>query len=185
MFVETIILGAFIGYMRKGSFDNLQFVNIRGMFLIILAGLFQAAPLLLFRFSIFADKLKWFTPISLIILLICLFINIDQPGMRIIVIGVGMNLLVLLMNGLSMPIMFKALTIAGMSDMSMPIAMGEVINYIPFSEAWGISGYLGKIIPIPKFYPFAKVLSIGDVIIMIGIIMFIAKSMRKYRFRRM
>ncbi len=184
MFIEAIILGCIIGYIRKGSFDNLQYLRINGMSLIVLAGLIQAAPLVLCKFAIFSDKLHFFTPISLVLLILCLIINLSKSGVWLILIGSIINLMVILMNKMRMPISFGALHISGRTDMAMPISMGEVINYIPFKNAFGITGYLGKIIPLPSFYPFAKVLSIGDLFIVVGIIVLVSISMRRYRFRR-
>ncbi len=185
MFVEAIIIGFIVGHIRNGNLDNLRYINIRGISLIVFAGIIQAVPLLLSHFAVFTNILSWFTPISLIILILCLVMNFQMSGVWIITLGASLNLLVLLINKMCMPVLFQSLKIAGMQDMIDPISMGEVINYISFDKAWLISGYLGKIIPIPSFYPLAKVLSIGDVFIMWGIIVWIATSMRKYRFRRM
>ncbi len=184
MFVEAVILGLIIGFFCNGSFDNLKNIRIRGIALVVIAGIIQYLPVFIGRFSVVADKIQWFTPISIFLLLLCLLINLDRGGIWLIFIGTAINFIVIVVNKMKMPVLFKSLRISGLEHMIMPIKMGDVINYIPFSEARFISGYFGKIIPIPDAYPLAHVLSIGDVLISIGIIVFVVKSMKRHYFGR-
>ncbi len=185
MFVEAVILGLIIGNFRNGNFGNLREIKIRGGALIILSGIIQCIPVFVGRFSVFADKLIWFTPVSILLLIICLFINIDKNGVWLIFIGTLMNFIVIIINGMKMPVLFKSLIISGQEHLLMPIKMGDVINYMPFVDAKSITGYFGKIIPIPEMYPFAHTLSIGDIIITIGIIVFLSKSMKRRYYRKL
>ncbi len=184
MFVEAVILGLIIGIFRNGSFDNLRNIRIRGITLIVLAGIIQYMPVLVGRFDMFANKLKWFTPISILLLLICLLINLDRKGILFIFIGTLMNFIVLIINNMKMPVLFKSLRISGLEHMIMPIKMGDTINYMSFSDAWFISGYFGKVIPIPDVYPLAHVMSLGDIFITLGIVIFVATAMKRHYFGR-
>ncbi len=184
MFIEAIILGLIIGYIRKGSIENLGYIKIKGTALILLAGIIQGLPFILYRFNIAYEVLKWFTPASLIILLICILMNFSKKGTKFIFVGILLNLIVVLINDMKMPVLFKALKISGLEHMAMPIKMGDAINCMPFENSWGITGYMGKIIPIPEVYPLARVLSLGDIFIAIGIVIFVSKSMKRHYFKR-
>jgi hypothetical protein len=87
------------------------------------------------------------------------------------------------MNNFYMPIDFSSLEWAGLTPLLESIKTGSVIGYMDVDNGAMIGKYLGKILPIPSIYPLSKVLSIGDIIITIGIILFFKGEMVRSYFR--
>ena len=105
--------------------------------------------------------------------------NIDKKGMWIILIGAILNFIVVVMNKNRMPISFDGLRLAGLENMIDDIRNGSISNYMSLDEVTNWTKHLGKYIVIPKPYPMAKVISIGDIFMSLGIIFFIQGEMLK------
>lgn len=184
MFLEAVVLGILVGLVRKGSLDNLKTVRFQGAFLILLSCLIQGLPFVLNGWKLAENKFFLSTPIAVGLLFIVLFLNFKKRGIALITIGTGFNFAAILLNNMKMPISFEGLYYAGFKHMIDPIKMGEVVNYIGYKSAWGFSGYLGKIIPLPSAYMFSKVLSVGDILITIGVFILVQNSMKRSSFGR-
>lgn len=99
--------------------------------------------------------------------------------MWIILIGAILNFIVVIMNGNKMPISFDGLKIAGLQNIIEGIKNGEITNYMSIEQVTNWTKHLAKYIVIPKPYPMAKVISIGDVFMSLGIIFFVQGQMMK------
>jgi hypothetical protein len=178
MFIEAMILGLIVGIASKGRISNLFSLNIRGWYLIIIGVLIQYMPLLFNMFKINILNFNYFTVVGNLILLFVVLINIEINGFFIILIGGIINLFGFVINGFKMPIIQ-----AGVSEkMIQLINSNNVLNYKLINEISNWKFYLGKIIVIPDIYPFYKVLSVGDIIIMIGLVVLVEMKMKKTYF---
>lgn len=184
MYIEAVIIGILIGVFRNGNLANISDISLRGLPLMILSVIFQVAPVFLVKIPGAAEYIYLFPFISLCIMTLAVIINYKRPGMKIIAVGAILNIVAMGMNGFYMPIDYTALGWAGLDPLLESIKNGTVIGYSNMETAVSISKILGKIIPIPKIYPFAKVLSIGDIIITLGIIFFFYGEMTRSFFRR-
>lgn len=182
MFLEAIILGIIIGIIRKGKLSNLGITSIRGWFIIIIAFFIQIAPAFSSGIEFIKPMEKYTYIFSMVFMLIVILINLDKKGFSIILIGLLLNSLVVIMNGFKMPIYFEGLRLAGMADTIEAITNGNIINYINLDSVTNWTQYLGKFIVIPKPYPLAKVISVGDIFMSLGIIFFIQGEMVKSYF---
>jgi hypothetical protein len=179
MFIEAMILGLIIGTIRKGRISNLFSLNIRGWYLIIIGVIIQYMPIIFNIFSINILNFNYFTVVGNVILLFVVLINIEIKGIFIILIGGIINLFGFVINGFKMPIIQS-----GVSEKMMHlINSNNVLNYKLISEISNWKIYLGKIIVIPDIYPFYKVLSAGDIIIMIGLVVLVEMEMKKTYFK--
>ncbi len=184
MFVEALLLGILIGIIRKGRLSNLSELQIRGWVLVVLGALIQFAPILLNKFELIPSYHVYFPFAALIVMLGVMLMNLDKNGMWLIMFGGILNALAIGLNNFKMPIDLNALKYAGLDAISETIVDGSVINYIDVTAVSGFSKYLGKIVAVPSIYPFAKVLSIGDMVVMIGMVLLISGQMTNTYFRR-
>ena len=183
MFVEAVLLGIAVGVLRKGRIGNLGDIHIKGLWLVILAFFVQLSPLALARAGVLEAYLLYFPFAAMVLMAGVLLLNLDKKGFGFIVAGTISNMLAILLNGMRMPVDFKGLEYAGLSGMIETIKDGSLINFSSMEAAEGVSQYLGKFIPLPDLYPFAKVLSVGDILIMIGIVYFVQGEMKRAFYR--
>jgi hypothetical protein len=90
------------------------------------------------------------------------WLNRDVPGMWLVGLGAACNLTAILANGGVMPASARALEIAGLSTDPDVFTNSAVLAdpRLPF---------LGDVIPTPSWLPFANVVSVGDVLIVLGV----------------
>jgi hypothetical protein len=90
------------------------------------------------------------------------WINRTVPGMWVVGIGAACNLTAILANGGAMPASARALEIAGLSTDPELFANSAVLADPRLL-------FLGDVIPTPSWAPFANVVSVGDVLIVLGL----------------
>jgi len=88
--------------------------------------------------------------------------NRSLPGLWLVALGGLSNLVVITANGGVMPASSDALRTAGRSPTEEGFTNSEVLRH-PQIE------FLGDVVPLPSWVPFANVFSIGDVLIAIGV----------------
>lgn len=102
-------------------------------------------------------------------------INIRIGGMVLVVAGLGLNLFVTVINW-GMPVSPSALTSAG-------IVTAQQAKHLVLTggrTAGGALGFLGDVIPLP----WGQVISIGDVLVLIGLALVVASVLRRYEVGR-
>lgn len=90
------------------------------------------------------------------------WLNRDVPGMWIVGLGAVCNLVAILANGGVMPASARALEIAGLSTDPDLFTNSAVLTDPRLL-------FLGDVIPTPSWLPFANVVSVGDVLIALGL----------------
>lgn len=183
MYIEAVIIGIILGVIGNGKISNITDMRIRGLILVILSVAVQISPIFLVKIQALRPYLSIFPFIALVLMTLAVFLNISRKGMKIILIGSLLNILVMASNNFYMPIDFSSLEWAGLSPLLESIKSGSIIGYMNIEASNLIGTYLGKILPLPSFYPLSKVLSIGDIVITLGIILFFRGEMRKSYFR--
>ena len=104
-------------------------------------------------------------------------INIRIGGMILVAAGLGLNLLVTVINW-GMPVSVSALSSAGI----VTEAQAEELVLTGGREvaSGALLGFLGDVIPLP----WGQVISIGDVLILIGLALVVASILRRYEVGR-
>ena len=96
--------------------------------------------------------------------------NRGLPGMPVIALGAGLNLLVISLNGGVMPAAASALRIAGIDTSG------------GFANSTGVAHphllFLGDVIPVPGPWPIGNVLSVGDLLIFAGALYLLHRQCR-------
>ncbi len=130
------------------------------------------------------DLLPWsgFLPSTLAIastaaLLAFALVNVRIGGMVLVVAGLGLNLLVMFVNW-GMPVSASALVSSGIVTEKQ---VGDVVLSGGREVADGaFLGFLGDVIPLP----WGQVISIGDVLVLVGIALVTASVLRRYEVGR-
>ena len=177
MYIEAVILGIIIGLARNGRLSNFFEAQFKGWVLSFFALLLFLMPYLLKVLDVSYDKLQIFPYFAMVIIALIALLNFQKTGMKILLVGLVLNLIVMGLSDYKMPVDTTAMETLGFGSFVESMDQGEVVNYVRLSESDGVGGLLGKVIPLPKAYPFAKVLSFGDIIVSVGIAFIIQYEM--------
>jgi len=183
VFVEAVLVGIIIGLLRKGRIGSLGDMQFKGLWIVILAFIIQISPLFLARAGAFTEQLIYFPFTGMCLMVVVLFLNLDKSGIWFIIPGAILNLIAVGLNEFRMPIDFNGLEYAGLTGVIETITDGSLINLVNVDQAFGMTGYLGKFIALPSIYPFAKVLSMGDILLTVGIVILVQGEMKKVYYR--
>ncbi|BEP27907.1 DUF5317 family protein [Helicovermis profundi] len=182
MYIEAIIIGLIIGKIRKGRLENFANVYFKGLIFIIFSLVVEISPIILNKFHVLSEYYYLVPFISVILMIIGILLNIKKSGMKFILFGAILNIVIMILNGFYMPISYKALEIAGKKSLISYFDKEIIMGFINADQLSGLKFFFSKFIPIPAFYPLAKVMSVGDILITIGIIIFVQASMMKSSF---
>jgi len=166
--VVSVLLAFLLGLIFKGNFKKLANFRLRFWGLVFVA--------LLIQIVIFWDFLKlsleWLAILyflSLLLLLLFTLLNVKVPGMVIIILGVFLNLLVIAFNGGFMPADPQSYLEAGRIE---SVKTLQDVGYLNNVKAAGNDtrlNFLGDWIVLPQpFFPNA-VVSLGDLILLLGL----------------
>lgn len=176
MVFDGIILGLIVGFLRGGLRDGLQkFSQIK------LKGGWIFPILLLFQFAIFrfqdnnqtlASASNYAFILIYIIGMIFLWMNRNNKGFPIILLGVFLNFLVMTANGGRMPVSLQAASVLDPYYVDM-LKSGTIISKHFLMDASTRLPFLGDIIPLSPPYPRTQAISIGDIVMNFGIFLYI------------
>lgn len=168
-----LVLSVIVALLRGGRIHTLLTLQIRHLWLFFVPLLLQ-----LIAFSPLGDQLVQGIPLARLLYIPSLFIaatalafNRQLPGTLWIAIGLVSNALVIALNGGFMPVSAEARALAGM-----PPLLEREMNVIPMTNGT-VLPWLADIIPLPSFLPFANVISVGDVLVAIGGMIFIQRTL--------
>lgn len=167
--VIVIALSLFLAFIRGGQLNRLKNVELRLPYLAIMS---FALDFLLYHHLNYIPSWALFIIfiVKYALLFIFIFFNTKHKHMKIIGMGVLMNFLVILFNGGAMPVSRRALEIPSLAKQVEMIQSGVLSNYTLMTDKTPL-WILADIIYIP--WPKEQFISIGDIIIMLGIFLFI------------
>lgn len=178
MFIEAAIIGLLIGGFRNGRLANITDMNIRGWFLILISLVVSLIPVFLGSFESISGLNNYFLLFSMIIVTAVVILNLDKKGVWIILIGALYNMGIIIFHGFKMPVEMIGLVDAGLTSLHEGITSGNIVTYVA-STSDGIMKIFTKFIIIPKPYPFPKVMTIGDIIMTLGVIVMLVGEMTR------
>lgn len=184
MVIETITLSLLVGKLRRGRIGNLSNLYINGWYFIVVSFLVEIMALLIATRSqgILSNMVEtYFFYIHIFIyllLIIGLGMNFHEKGFKITFIGAIFNFIPILLNNGRMPVSVKALRFSEQYTKLSLLDQGRILTHSLVDE---ISGFtiLGDIIPISKPYPLPKIISLGDILIALGIFILIQSYMKQ------
>lgn len=180
MFLSTILLALIVGALAGGGLPRLADLRLRWSYLLLLALALQIAAAA--SGSTGLDEvvpLGGIFLVSYFLILAWLWGNWRIPGLQVAAVGIGANLLAVLINGGRMPIWSGAYAAAGFSEADIA---ADPFHFILRSDSVADfvsrGGLFGDVIPLPV--PIIRdVVSIGDVLLALGIFWAIVYSMTR------
>ncbi|MCD6107304.1 MAG: DUF5317 domain-containing protein [Caldisericaceae bacterium] len=180
--IEIIVLAFVfvIALVINKGVSGIKSKEVRAVYLIFVGFLIQ---LLIFneKFSNspFSSATPIFYVISLFILLAFLLLNLHYRGILISMVGFSLNLLVILANKGFMPQDLSKLELVGAHTKIVLLQQyGTFYNAMIMSEKTHLN-FLGDNITAQLLNPFVGVYSIGDIIILLGLCVFIFEFLKK------
>jgi hypothetical protein len=186
MVYDGIIIGLIIGLIRAGFRNGLAAlsqIRIRG------GWIFPALLVLQFCLFFLKDKVKFIADYNGYMFMVVyavglyvLFLNRKEKGFWWIFVGVALNFLVMLVNGGKMPVSLEAASVLDPVYSEM-LKNGTVVSkHILLTDSTRLP-FLGDIIPLTSPYPRSQVISIGDVIMNVGIFIYLNYVMVAHKMR--
>lgn len=172
MFIDSILIGLIVSFIMGGSFQGFLTISLRYSWLIPVSFLIQFLSI-----YIFPNQLLIAVIISNIGLMLFCVLNFKHSGFKYMLIGIVLNQVVMVMNGGRMPVDINAAKILSPQDVPALIA-GEYGKHVALSEHTYLN-FLGDIFFLQYPYPRPIIISIGDIIFSIGVILFIYTVMVK------
>ena len=164
-----IVLVIIVALLRGGSLLNIAAVQLRWLPLVIIGFVLQ---LLIFtpfaRSPLVAFATVPIYLLSMFLLVIWVAANWRIPGMALIAIGLALNVIAIGTNGGHMPVAPESARYAG--TIGNYTSDGALVANNSIATQDNVRFWLlTDIIAIPKQVPFATVISIGDVLLTIGV----------------
>lgn len=183
MIMETLGLSLLIGKLRGGKIRNLEKFHIKGWYMFVIGFIIEIVSILIA--AITHGKLAGFVIEKFFIIHIFIYIlvlvgfifNIKEKGIWLALTGTLLNFIPILTNDGKMPVSVEELTNSYLYTQLDLLKDNRILTHTLANEYTKFY-YLSDIIPIPKPYPFPKIISIGDVLIGISIFLLIQNYMR-------
>ncbi|MBE4907130.1 DUF5317 domain-containing protein [Bacillus luteolus] len=180
MVYDGIIIALIVALIRGGKITNLSEMNMKMGWVFPILLLFQ---IIVFSLQNEIDWVGTYSNIAFIFVYIIglffLWMNRDLPGFFMIIVGVGLNFIVMLLNGGRMPVSPQA-------ALALDPTYIDALKHSLYAKHELITSsthlaLLGDIIPLSAPYPKEQVISIGDIIMNVGVFIFIQKVLVKRR----
>lgn len=163
-----------VAVVRGGRLSNLGDIRLRLWLLLPTAFGLQAVTSLLSDRGWTATLGFWLILISFALLLVVIVTNRDRAGMWLAGIGVGMNLIVIALNG-GMPVLEGAAVVASGFESGLNV-IGD-FKHVLLDEGTRLP-FLADVIPL-RLAGQGQVLSMGDVFLAVGIGRFLEAELRR------
>lgn len=178
MLFDVLIISFIVALLRGGRIGRLAKINFNKIGLIII-------PFILQYLLVEAGKREvgWFEEwgiyvhfLSYVILLIGIWYNRQIKEMSIFGVGILLNFLVIAANKGQMPVSLEALERVGMQDM-LPLLQSKAYTIHTALAPGTRLKFLADVIPLPPPYPRPRVISVGDMVMGLGIFLLVHNYM--------
>jgi hypothetical protein len=174
LLLAVVVISVFLGYVFGGRLHRLEALLPRWWGLVIIGLGFQFIRVpegasgtdLVIRTAVLS--------LSYTLLVAFALINVRMPGMFLVVIGLACNFAVIAVNG-GMPASAEALIDSGQVDVIAYLQEEGAQKHHLLTDEDELT-FLADVIPIPQ--PIGQAISVGDVIVYIGLIWLIVAAMR-------
>ncbi|NLV88652.1 MAG: DUF5317 domain-containing protein [Tissierellia bacterium] len=183
MIIETVILSFILGKIRGGRIRNIGNLYIKKWYIFVISFLMEIISLLLItRFSgslsrFLEDNFSYIHIFIYLLLILGLILNFREKGFKLVLFGSLLNFIPILLNNGRMPVSIKALKFSKLYNELTLLEEGRILTHVLIDKSTKLS-ILSDIIPIPKPYLFPKIISLGDILIAIGLFVLIQTYMK-------
>lgn len=180
MLVESVGTSIVVGKLRGGSFSNIKDASLEKWYFFVSGFLVEFAAVYLASkgVSFFIENILLVHCLSYLLLFIGIYFNRSMLAFKIVFVGIFLNFLVIMANGGQMPVSGETMVSIGLIDNMMNIRDGKIITHVLMNDHTALK-YLGDIFALGKPYPRPKIFSIGDVVMALGIFIYIQDIMIK------
>lgn len=184
MLAEGLVIGVLLGLLLRGNFKSLERLTIKFWYLIVFTGILEITANYIRKHEIkpfweLIDGHVFYLKLLIYGLLIfVLVINHDLPGFKLTTVGVVLNAVVVLSNKGRMPVSIKGIEGLIKPEIIEELASHKDLAHVLMDETT-VFPILGDVIHLMSPYPFPKSISIGDIIMSLGIIVFVVVSMKR------
>ena len=182
LLLASVCLAVLVAWLRGGKLSQLGEVTFRLWWVVPLIAIAQSV---LTRLSHPPSRLELWHPrpllmiVSYIILWAVVWLNRHLPGMGVVLVGVSCNFLVIAANGGYMPIAPEALGRIRVGADQIPL--GNVLagsKDVLLARQQTLFWILGDALVIPEPFPWPTAMSIGDVLLAVGVFLLIVRKSR-------
>jgi len=183
LIIETVILSFILGKIRGGRIRNIGNLYIKKWYIFVISFLMEIISLLLItRFSgslsrFLEDNFSYIHIFIYLLLILGLILNFREKGFKLVLFGSLLNFIPILLNNGRMPVSIKALKFSKLYNELTLLEEGRILTHVLIDKSTKLS-ILSDIIPIPKPYLFPKIISLGDILIAIGLFVLIQTYMK-------
>lgn len=167
------MLAVLIGVIRGGRFSNIGTLRFKNWWIFVVSMIFYLLIVVLGAAgnALVVGYIKELYMLTYGLLIIGIFTNIKYKPIIIIGIGAAMNLASFIVNK-GIPVSVEGLKIAGEEQTAKLVEAGEKLLYVPFTNET-VLPIFSKTIIFQANMPFERVISLGDVVVMIGVFVFV------------
>ncbi|HEX2195057.1 MAG TPA: MFS transporter [Candidatus Limnocylindria bacterium] len=180
MFLSSLILALIVGALAGGGLPRLGELKLRWLWVLVLALALRVTVMLLRQNDVAVDlPLGWGVVAAYVLIFVFLWGNWRVPGLQVAAVGIAINFLAVLLNGGRMPIWPGAYVAAGFAPGEITADAFHFLLYTgSVAEFVARGGIFGDVVPLPL--PVIRdVVSIGDVLLAMGIFWTIVYSMTR------
>ncbi|MDW7650325.1 MAG: DUF5317 domain-containing protein [Bacillota bacterium] len=160
-----VVLAVVVALLRGGKYERLGELGLKGLPLVILALVMRSVVTPLeargFLYGPVVQVVAYF------IFFVAVVLNLGKPGLKLFGLGSLLNFIVIVANGGKMPVSMQAMETIGLSRM--PVGTHTLMTQE--TRLW----FLADVIPV--WTPVGQVISVGDILIVAGIFLFIQRRM--------
>jgi hypothetical protein len=178
LLIWAIPLGVLAGYIQGGRLSYLGQINLRGVWLIVLALILQLLIFPLGPRTLVTTNTEYLHLFSYALLVLFAAANWREWGIVIMGAGMALNLLVIALNGGYMPVTAEALRLAGRPNAAAKLEQFGIYGNNIVQTASTRLAWLSDRFYTPAWLPLANVFSVGDVLLALGLIWFLQAKMR-------
>ncbi len=173
LILALLFLSLLIALARGGNLGALANLQVRHLWLFFVPLILQLLVFtpLVSLFGLGTNSTKVIYLASMLCAALALALNWKLPGLPWVAAGLGLNLLVITVNGGFMPVLPAAREFAGGG--ALDTRDNNVVPMTFDTKLW----FLGDILPLPAWLPFTNVFSLGDVLIAFGGVLFIQNTL--------
>lgn len=186
MLLEALLLGIIFGKLRGGRINRIGHLSFKIPILAYVALIIKLVTYIMITLGheFFIQQRLILNIAYFCFLFLALFFNLHYKPVWLILIGTILNFAATTLNSGSMPIDLALLEKLELKNLLTSINSGALHYYIPLEQAKSFTIHLGRKIILPDFYPFKPILSIGDILVSLGLFFLIQTMMVSSMHRR-
>jgi len=185
MLLGAIILSFLVAELRGGRIRNLARADFRRLELVLVAAVIHVGLQVAGGRGWIAST--WWTGLlnvlGYFLAMFAVASNLALPGMRLVAVGLVLNLAVIAANGGRMPVSAAALRDVGLGHLVPALARGAVPTHTLMGESTRLA-FLGDVFRLPPPYWRPCAFSLGDAVLAVGAFLLIQGLMGAGRARR-